>query len=56
LTQLRQYVLDLEEGLALRFDDLEARLDRIEGDLANIKEYLVTHMRQSQDSRNANPK
>ena len=37
LTELRQYIEDLEVGLALRFDDLARRLGAIENDLARIR-------------------
>ena len=37
LTELRQYIEDMSAGLAVRFDDLDRRLDAIEGDLAAIK-------------------
>ncbi len=37
LTELRQYIEDMSAGLAMRFDDLDRRLDAIEGDLAAIK-------------------
>lgn len=44
--------MDLEEGVAVRFDDVEARLGRIESDLAIIKEHLVTKIRQSENKPN----
>ena len=37
---LKQYIEDLETGLAMRFDDLTARLDAIENNLAAIKARL----------------
>ena len=37
LTELCQYIEDLGVGLAMRFDDLDRRLDAIESDLAAIK-------------------
>jgi len=49
VAELQQYIMDLEVGVAVRFDDLEARLARIECDLAIVKEHLVTKMRQSED-------
>ena len=38
---LKQYIEDLEAGLALRFDDLGARLEAIENNLATAKTLLV---------------
>lgn len=52
VSELRQYIMDLEEGVAVRFDDVEARLGRIESDLAIIKEHLVTKIRQSENKPN----
>lgn len=49
VAELQQYIKDLEVGVAVRFDDLEARLNRIESDLAIIKEHLVTKMRESEN-------
>ena len=37
---LKQYIEDLETGLALRFDDLAARLDAIDNDVAAIRARL----------------
>ncbi|MDE0205601.1 MAG: hypothetical protein OXP66_06200 [Candidatus Tectomicrobia bacterium] len=50
LAELKHYIADLQEGLALRFDDLDKRLDRIETDIALIKEHLVRRMRKPDDN------
>lgn len=52
LAGLQQYISDLEVGVALRFDDMEGRLGRIENHLAIIREHLVTRMRESGTSPN----
>lgn len=49
VAQLRQHIEDLEAGVAVRFDELAARLSRVETDLAIIKEHLVTRMRRSEN-------
>ena len=41
LKQLRQYIEDLEVGLAMRLDDLGARLEATERELAAIEKNLV---------------
>ena len=40
---LKQYLEDLEAGLAMRFDNLDTRLDAIESDLAAIKVRMDEH-------------
>ena len=40
LKQLRQYVEDLEMGVAMRLDDLAARLEAVERNLAAIGKHL----------------
>ena len=41
LKQLRQYIEDLELGMAMRLDDLGARLEATERELAAIEKNLV---------------
>jgi len=41
LKELRQYVEDLEVGVAMRLDDIFARLEANERDLAAIGKHLV---------------
>ena len=41
LKQLRQYIEDLEVGMAMRLDDLGARLEATERELAAIEKNLV---------------
>ena len=41
LNQLRQYIEDLEAGVAMRLDDLGARLEAAERNLAVIEKHLV---------------
>ena len=41
LKELRQYVEDLEVGVAMRLDDIFARLEANERDLAAIGRHLV---------------
>jgi len=45
LKELRQYIEDLEVGLAMRLDDLGARLEATERDLAAIGKHLVPERR-----------
>lgn len=41
LKQLRQYIEDLEVGMAMRLDDLGARLEATERELAVIEKHLA---------------
>ena len=52
VAELKEYVKDFEVGVAVRFDDLEAFLNRIESDLAVIKEHLVATGRHSENNPN----
>ena len=45
IQDLKQYIQDFEVGLALRLDDLGARLEGIENDLAVIKARLPSQSR-----------
>lgn len=53
LVEMKQYIADLAEGLRMRFDELDARLDRIEIDIALIKECLMTEMREAERDADA---
>ena len=44
VAELQQHIVDIEADLAMRLEAQAARLDRIETDIAIIKEHLATRM------------
>lgn len=55
VTELKAYIEDIETGVALWWNDANARLERIEADIAIIKEHLVTRMRASEKTAETKP-
>ena len=51
VTELKTYIENFEAGVAGWMDGLSDRLERVENDLAIVKEHLVTRMREDEGRR-----